>query len=51
MIKIEIIHHINPDHINKVEKTEKVYKVFGIVVLRRVINYPNEKFSDFIRIF
>ncbi len=43
IMKIEVIHYENSEHPNVVYKTERCYKLFGIVVLRKIIHYPKSK--------
>jgi len=38
-MKVEIKHYPNPDFPNKVEKTEKTCRVFGIVIFRKIYYY------------
>lgn len=45
-MKIEIKHTENTGYMSGVEKTEKTWKCFGVVVKRKVYYYPKLKAYD-----
>lgn len=49
-MKIEITHLINHDYPNKVEKTEKTWSVFGVVMFRKIYYYPKTESYNVINI-
>lgn len=45
-MKVEIKHYLDRAYPNGISKTEKTWKILGIVVKRKIYNYPKIQFYD-----
>lgn len=50
-MKIEIKHYIDLTYAGNVSRTEKVWKLFGIVVKRKIYHYPKASTYDVVNEF
>ena len=46
IMKTEIIHHLDNNFPNGISKTEKITKLFGIVLWRKTYHYPKLEYYE-----
>lgn len=45
-MKKEVLHHLDTTYPMGISKTEKIYKLFGLVVYRKVYHYPKLSYYE-----